>query len=115
MVKIVLATDRAGRCWSLTCSGHALFSDEEHGGDIVCAAVSALTGYLGLTVAEVMGYPQAVGAEEGWFSFQRPSALDPAGHAVLDVLLEGWARAARGLEENYSGWVKVEETLAGEP
>lgn len=114
MVRIVIAKGPEGRWSSVACSGHAEFSDEEHGGDIVCAAVSALTGYLGLTVSEVLGFPQAVGAEDGWFFFRRPSDLDLAGQAVLDTLLEGWVRSVRALEENYSGWVKVEQTLAGE-
>jgi uncharacterized protein YsxB (DUF464 family) len=109
MVKIVLTKDNAGRLRGLTCSGHAEFSDEEHGGDIVCAAVSALTGFLGLTLAEVMNHPDAVSAKDGHFAFHRPADLSPSQTLALDILLEGWTRSVRGLEENYSGWVRVEE------
>lgn len=92
----------------LACSGHAEFSND--GGDIVCAAVSALTGYLGLTLSEVLPFPDAVSADDGEFAFRRPSTASDEQQRVLDVLLEGFVRSMRGLEENYSGWVKVEET-----
>jgi uncharacterized protein YsxB (DUF464 family) len=110
MIEIVLRKDGAGRLRGLLCRGHAGFADEEHGGDIVCAAVSALTGYLGLTLAEVLEQPGAVEADDGHFRFSRPQSLSPADQRALDVVLEGWVRSVRALEENYSGWVTVEET-----
>jgi uncharacterized protein YsxB (DUF464 family) len=111
MILITLETDATGRLQATTCSGHADFSDDEHGGDIVCAAVSALTGFLGITLCEVLGWPAAVEAASGYFALRRPGEGSAEDHRALDVLLEGWVRSVRGLEENYSGWVKVEETL----
>ena len=110
MVIVTLEKDEEGRLRGFTCRGHAEFSDEEHGGDIVCAAVSALTGYLGLTLSEVLGLPESVAAEDGLFTLTRPLTATPEQDRVLDVLLDGWVRSVRGLEENYSGWVKIEET-----
>lgn len=107
MVEVQVLENAEGRVLELRCSGHAEFSDEEHGGDIVCAAVSALTGMVGITLAEVLGCPQAVGAEDGHFLFQRPAGLSGSDERALDVLLEGLLRSLRGLEENYSGWVRV--------
>lgn len=109
MVEVTLKKNADGRWMELVCSGHAEFSDEEHGGDIVCAAVSALTGYLGLTLSQVMGWPEAVAASEGAFSFRRPAAGGEEVQRVLDVLLEGMVGSLRALEENYSGWVRIEE------
>ena len=110
MVVVTLDKDGEGRLRGFTCRGHAEFSDEEHGGDIVCAAVSALTGYLGITLSEVLGLPEAVEVADGLFSLSRPSQASPEQDRVIDVLLDGWLRSVQGLEENYSGWVKIEET-----
>lgn len=110
MIEIVLEKDARGRILSLRCDGHAGFSAGEEGGvDIVCAAVSALTGYLGLTFAEVLGFPEAVAASDGHFGLIRSQAWTETTHQIADVLLKGWERSARGLEENYSGWVRVVE------
>lgn len=110
MVKIVLQKDQQGRWLSMACSGHAEFSDEEYGGDIVCAAISALTGYLGITVAEVLAWPGSVRARDGEFHFLRPQEGPPESFLALDVILDGLERSLRGLEENYSGWVKIEQS-----
>ena len=108
MVEIKVATDREGRVVSLSVEGHAGFSDEEHGGDIVCAAVSALVGYLGVTFTEVLPGVAELSAEDGYFFLR---ARDASGsEPSFRPLLQGWLRSVRQLEENYKGWVKVEET-----
>ncbi len=107
MVEVQVVEDSQGKVLELSCSGHAEFSDDEHGGDIVCAAVSALTGMVGVTLAEVLHCPEAVGAEDGFFHYQRPEGLPGEDQRALDVLIEGLLRSLRGLEENYSGWVRV--------
>lgn len=108
LVEIKVATDREGRVVSLSVEGHAGFSDEEHGGDIVCAAVSALVGYLGVTFSEVLPGVAELAADDGYFSFRalEASSSEPS----FRPLLEGWLRSVRQLEENYKGWVKLEET-----
>ena len=111
MIEIVFEKDEQGRIWALRCDGHAGFSADEEGGvDIVCAAVSALTGYLGLTFAQVLGLPDSVQAADGRFVWARSPGWADGVHQVADSMLEGWLLAARGLEENYSGWVRVMET-----
>lgn len=112
MVLVVVQRDRLGRVVRVECSGHAGFADPDEGGDIVCAGVSALTGLLGLTLAEVLSQPQAVGAQDGLFWFQRPS-LEPEQERALELLLQGWLLAIQGMEENYSGWVKLEQRSDG--
>ena len=110
MIESVVEKDARGRILSLRCDGHAGFSADEDGGvDIVCAAVSALTGYLGLTFAEVLDSPEAVRASDGHFSLSRSLVWTESTHQIADVLLKGWERSVRGLEENYSGWVRVVE------
>lgn len=104
MVEISVTRGNQDRVVAIACRGHAEFSDEEHGGDIVCAAVSGLTGFLGITFAEVLQMPQAVAGEDGWFRL----SLSDQQAAPHQVLLEGWVRSVQQLEENYRGWVKVE-------
>ena len=51
---------------SLSVEGHARF-DNEAGGDIVCSAVSALVGFLGIIFSEVLPGRGELGAEDGQF------------------------------------------------
>jgi uncharacterized protein YsxB (DUF464 family) len=106
MIKIVLKR-QGDVVRRLTVNGHAGFSDEEHGGDIVCSAVSALVGYLGITFSEVLPHSGTVQAEDGFFELNLTAeqALNP----IVVALLEAWRRSVLQLEENYRGWVKVEE------
>ncbi len=87
----------------LTCRGHAGF-DDGLGNDLVCAAVSALTGALGLGVAEVEGLPGAVKVDHGVFELQ---LTDEEGKRVA-LLTETVARALTQLEEHYRGSLQVE-------
>lgn len=106
MIEITLDKDKRGRVRSLLVEGHAGFSDSEHGGDIVCAAVSALVGYLGITLTELLPDLAELSADDGLF---RLKALEASRNdSRFDVLLEGWIRSVHRLEENYKGWVKVE-------
>jgi uncharacterized protein YsxB (DUF464 family) len=91
----------------LSVSGHAGFSDDEHGGDIVCAAVSALVGYLGIAFSEIVPEMARVSADDG--SFQLEVEKAHVASMEIRVLIETFMRAVRQLEENYQGWVKVEE------
>lgn len=108
MIEISLEEDRQGRFRALSVEGHAGFSDAEHGGDIVCAAVSALVGYLGITITELLPGTAELSAGDGLF---RLDVLDSSlGDPRFELLIKGWLLAVRQLEENYKGWVKVEVT-----
>ena len=106
MVEIHIFKDSAGSYRGLEVSGHAGFSDVEHGGDIVCAAVSALVGYLGIAFSEVLPQGADVSADDGFFRLNLKPHLTASEPGVL---IETFVRAVRQLEENYQGWVKVEE------
>lgn len=111
MILITYHCDAHQHVQTLSCQGHANFpSENDDAADLVCAAVSALTGYLGLTLSQTMGFPNAVTADNGSFWFTRPTELNPTENSTLNTLLAGWLLAIKGLEENYSGWVKLEES-----
>lgn len=102
-----MVRDAGGAVRSLLVEGHAGFSDEEHGGDIVCAAVSALVGFLGITVSELMPGLAELEVGDGYF---RLVGFESSRHdACFQIVLEGWVRSVRQMEENYLGWVKVEQ------
>ena len=102
MVTVTVSLDEEKQVSGLLVEGHAEFSDAEHGGDIVCSAVSALVGYLGIAFQDIYPDRVEVGAEDGLFHLQ-VQEFDP----VVGVLLDSWVRSMEQLEENYQGWVKV--------
>ena len=103
MVNIKLIRSGSGVLESVVVEGHAGFGDAEHGGDIVCSAVSALVGFLGITFSEVLPDAGEVRAGDGFFEL----LIKEEGSAK--VTLEAWVLAVKGLEDNYRGWVKVVE------
>lgn len=109
MIKITLYHDNDKCLCAIEVEGHAGFSDPEHGGDIVCSAVSALVGYLGIAFAEFLPQCGVVSADDGLFELEVRQAHRQ--DRELTVLLQAWCTAVRQLEENYRGWVKVEEKI----
>lgn len=107
MIRIEVVRRVSGSIEELKVLGHADF-DNEDGGDIVCAAVSALVGYLGITLCEQFMAEDSVQADSGFFRFVRPELSEEL-EKSLDIVLSGMLAALRQLEENYSGWVKVVE------
>lgn len=109
MVDIQVARRADGVICHLSMAGHARFLEPEEGGDIVCAGLSALAGMLGITFTELLPGAATVSGADGAFSL----AVDEgwAERPEVRVVLEGWCRAVKQLEENYKGWVKVEESL----
>lgn len=107
MVEILIFRDDEGLLRELSVDGHAEFSDGEDGGDIVCAAVSALVGYLGIAFSDVAPQMGSVWADDGAFRLRVSDESVSAPEQVL--MLQTWVKAVTQLEENYRGWVKVEQ------
>lgn len=107
MVKVLVREDSEGRIWSLHCAGHAGF--DEHGMDIVCAAVSALTGALGLGFSQELSLPVELRAADGEFSLQLPrEAAEQVQWASAQVLLRTVVAALREMAQYYAGFIVVE-------
>ncbi len=105
MIEVELERNQQGNLVGVTCRGHAEFTDPEmDGGDIVCAAVSALTGYLGLTFSKVLGLGEAVQAADGAF---RLTLADSQAQDHRDML-EGWVLSIKELEAHYGDWIQVQ-------
>ena len=94
-----------GRVVALECSGHAGF-DDGGGLDLVCAAVSALTGALGLGLAVKAVPPLQVAIDDGHFKvdLRKQPASDDA-YFLLQVI----ASSLQMLTENYPGFVQLKD------
>lgn len=110
MIEISYQREDSGTWRGLQCSGHARFGEDEQA-DLVCAAVSALTGYLGLSLSRLFGAPGAVEAGPGAFRLTVPDHLSVQERFALERILDGVLLALQELEENYKGWVKVEPSV----
>lgn len=99
MVEVQVARGPEGSVQEIECSGHAGFDDGE-GLDLVCAAVSALTGALGLGLSEVL--QSSAQLEVGPGSFRaRVEATLPEEQALLKTM----ALALEQLGQHYPGFL----------
>lgn len=104
MVKVDWLEDPDGTVWSVHCSGHAGFDQDL---DLVCAAVSALTGALGLGFTRVLSLPSRVQVRDGHFSLklnakQRLHAEFPAAQVLLRTVVLALAE----LIQHYPGFIR---------
>lgn len=93
---------------SLRCSGHAGFEDGQ-GLDLVCAAVSALTGALGLGFSRLLEVPHQIEVEHGLFQVGLlPDAESHPDWKAAQVLLQTTQMALLEMAEVYPGFITVD-------
>ena len=106
MVEAHWEEDSASRLWRLECRGHAGFHDE--GPDLVCAAVSALTGVLGIGFTKVLNIPCQVAASDGHFFVSLAhEQVDHPQFPSAQALLRSVALALEELACYYPGFIQV--------
>ena len=104
MVEVAWQEDHNGLIWSLHCSGHAGFDQDL---DLVCAAVSALTGALGLGFSRVLTIPVELQAGDGSFELQlHPRQPDHAEFSSAQVLLRTTVLALSEMIQHYPGFIR---------
>jgi len=105
MITIEIKRDIEYNIISFVGSGHAEY--DEHGQDIVCAAVSAImqTAVLGLT--NYLDFDININVKDGWLDCQLTSeiAKDLQVKAILETMLVG----LKGIEDEYSEYIKIIE------
>jgi uncharacterized protein YsxB (DUF464 family) len=104
VVEIELQRFPDGGVKKLVCSGHAGFGDED-GPDLVCAAVSALTGAIGIGLTDGRQGPFPVSAADGKFLLhwkKAPSECDA--FLVLTVV-----KSLQQMEQHYPGFLRISE------
>ena len=108
MVEVCWTEDRQGNLWHVRCQGHAGFDEEL---DLVCAAVSALTGALGLGFSRVLSIPSELQVGDGFFELK----LSREGEQHDDfraaqVLLRTTVLAMAEMIEHYPGYIQRQES-----
>lgn len=87
--------------------GHTGYAD--HGEDIVCAAVSALTQTAVLGLEETLAIAAEVAIEDGQLSCFLPKFLDQEKWEHGQILLDTVFRGLKAIADEYGQFVKVEE------
>lgn len=103
MIEIDWQQDPQGRVWSLHCEGHAGFDGEL---DLVCAAVSALTGSLGIGFSKVLQVPCQLEAADGQFLLRlSPGTAAHPEFPQAQTLLQTTVLALQEMIEYYPGFI----------
>lgn len=105
MITVNILMTAEDRVKELKVTGHADFS--EHGSDIVCSAVSALTQTALLGLVEIAELDLKYCIKEGFLSFSIPDTdeLDKKlkACAIIDTMVMG----LKNIEENYSPYIRL--------
>ena len=88
-----------------TAKGHSGYA--QHGEDVVCAAVSALTQTAYLGVAELVGAQVDFKMKDGALRLMLPSGLEPEKREKAELILGTMVLGLRSIEENYSDYLKL--------
>lgn len=103
MVEIDWQQDEQGHIWRLDCQGHAGFEGEL---DLVCAAVSALTGSLGIGFSKVLQLPCRLEAGDGQFLLQLSKEAGAHPEFIsAQTLLKTTVLALAEMIEHYPGFI----------
>ncbi|MDT2829883.1 ribosomal-processing cysteine protease Prp [Vagococcus carniphilus] len=90
---------------SFEMTGHADFAEE--GSDIVCAAASSLALNAVNSIEELAGYQPIVTIDDGYLYFEVLSDLSEKQKEVTDILLKSLLIGLKGIEEEYSPYIRV--------
>ncbi len=112
MIKAAICRSDTGRIKSFTISGHALYA--EHGNDIVCAGVSAVSfGAVNAVMALTGVEPEIEQVKDGFLRCVVPAGLDQATEEKVQLLLEGMVVSLRTIEKDYGEYIKITSKKAG--
>lgn len=88
-------------------SGHANYA--EHGQDIVCAAVSAITFGTIQAVYKLIEYePEIDKKDSGWLRALFPKPEHAASEHQLQLLLEAMTVMLESIQDSYEDYVKIQ-------
>ena len=107
MTKIIVKYSE-GRPISLLAEEHAGF--DEHGYDIVCAAISALTQTLIEGIAEVAKveiFPYEI--NEAYIYVERPSECDENTANTIDIVFKTIISGLRVIRDTYPNFIEIHE------
>jgi hypothetical protein len=113
MIK-VLVNRIDGNCIGMDLSGHAYY--DEHGKDIVCAAISVLaqTCLMALNdVAKIEDIMYSIEEETGLLTFTLPECLTSKQREHANVIIESILTGIKGTQEMYPDYIRIIEREVG--
>ncbi len=110
MVKVDIFRDADGSTVKYIVSGHALLNPSGEGGDILCAAVSAVAQSAIIGLTEVAGVKPGLEIREGYLECIIPEAIDELLKEKASVILETMVLSMKDLEQQYGKHIVVNET-----
>jgi uncharacterized protein YsxB (DUF464 family) len=120
MVRVNIYRNNQGCIVKYLVKGHACYSGCGsasgfirrflQGGDVVCAAVSAVTQSAVIGLKEVAGIMPGLEIDKGYLECILPEQLDGKQREKADVILETMVLALKDIEEQYRSHVRVDET-----
>jgi uncharacterized protein YsxB (DUF464 family) len=120
MVLVDIHRDKEGRIVKYVLEGHAcytgkgrlargIFRKAQSGGDIVCAAVSAVAQATVIGLREVAKVAAGIEITNGYLECIIPEGIDEKQREKADTVLETMTLALKDIEEQYRNHVKVNE------
>lgn len=104
MISIDIVRNEEGQIKKLHIEGHAGY--DEHGYDIVCAAVSVLSCTAGLALQELAEQKGQFLNESGFLSIQLEEPFMHDGQIILETMVLGLQEIAR----QYKDFVQIEDS-----
>lgn len=105
MIKIQVQRDQSGEIRRFTVEGHAGYA--EHGRDIVCAAVSAVTQTAILGLKEVLKLPVVVEMRDGYLSCRLPEVVVATARPMAQAVLETMLAGLKDIQEGYPDFIEL--------
>ncbi|MFB6467996.1 ribosomal-processing cysteine protease Prp [Cytobacillus sp. Hz8] len=106
MIHVNLKRTESGNIQSFTLSGHALFAN--HGNDIVCAGVSAVSiGAINSIMALTGVTPEIEQSDSGFLQCVIPDDLKEETQEKVQLLLEGMLVSLQTIERDYGDHIKI--------
>jgi uncharacterized protein len=99
--------DNSNRIVSFKIEGHANYA--EHGKDIVCAGVSAVSVGTVNAIEALAGVELPVQMKDGWLSSLIPPNVEPLVDEKLQLLLESMIVSLNAIAESYGDHVTVHD------
>jgi uncharacterized protein YsxB (DUF464 family) len=107
MVTIHIVRGQDGRIKRFSVSGHARFAD--HGKDIVCAGISAVTVGTVNAIEKLTGLVPDARMKSGWLSASAPDGGEAATNDRVQLLLEGMVVSLESIADEYGKYVRIQE------
>jgi uncharacterized protein YsxB (DUF464 family) len=108
MIRVVIERQQStNHIDSFSIKGHANFA--EHGHDIVCAGVSAITVGTVNSAEAILGIVMQSQMKDGFLQASVPEALNEAQQAKLQLLLESMIVMLKTIEKTYGSYIQVQE------